>query len=402
MAESTKERIIQAAFSFYKVLNFDRVSLSQIAGRVGISKAAIFKHFKNKEAITQEMNNRIFDSVAQVIDKMVPLYKDGRSGEAVSVMVEFLLGHREYMVYFMSVSILFDESFMVSELRKRDVKIFDSVIGTDGVVKELKTYNFYHFIGSTLMYFVMERFHDEDLKNKGQVRTNFVSPEEFSSFLCVLLENGIADKDTVIDKERLSFIDRQCMEEMKNIRPMNKMLKVIATLVETGGVAGLTVEKIAGALGMAKSSLYSFYENKLDMLSSLIGNEFLALQALISANIAVAHTASEKVYAIMQTEFCYFKERSELIIMFRNLLIHNSLELVMENDENVENRNAFMDFLRSCFCDEVFNESELGWIMLLPVMLFGLSFKGFDADVIQNSLRDVFFMVEFGINRERI
>ena len=127
MAESTKERIINAAFSFYKVPNFERVSLSQIAGRVGISKAAIFKHFKNKEALTQEMNNRIFESLIQVFEPMTVLYNQDRPGEAISYIVKFLITHREYLVYLLSMSIMFNENFVVNELRNRGVEIFDNV-----------------------------------------------------------------------------------------------------------------------------------------------------------------------------------------------------------------------------------------------------------------------------------
>lgn len=56
---STREKIIEKSFSFYHDPLFEDVSLSDIAQKVGITKAAIFKHFKNKEALVASMNEKI-------------------------------------------------------------------------------------------------------------------------------------------------------------------------------------------------------------------------------------------------------------------------------------------------------------------------------------------------------
>ena len=147
MAESTKERIIQAAFSFYKVLNFDRVSLSQIAGRVGISKAAIFKHFKNKEALSQEMNNRLCESMIEMLKPVFYLFEQNKPGEAISRIIKYLLMHREYLGYLLSMSMMFNENFIVTEFRRRGVTIFDNIIDDDGSIIDKQRYLFMEFIG---------------------------------------------------------------------------------------------------------------------------------------------------------------------------------------------------------------------------------------------------------------
>lgn len=49
----TKQRIMQAAFELFCVRGYDRVSLSEIADRAGISKGGIFHHFDSKYALAK-------------------------------------------------------------------------------------------------------------------------------------------------------------------------------------------------------------------------------------------------------------------------------------------------------------------------------------------------------------
>ena len=393
MAESTKERIIQAAFSFYKVLNFDRVSLSQIAGRVGISKAAIFKHFKNKEALSQEMNNRLCESMIEMLKPVFYLFEQNKPGEAISRIIKYLLMHREYLGYLLSMSMMFNENFIVTEFRRRGVTIFDNIIDDDGSIIDKQRYLFMEFIGNTIIYFTIKRLHDGDYNKE-----NLIPLEEFCDSVCFFIENGIASNDSSVDLDKLVLIDNICSEKIKTIKPVNKMVKVIAGIVDNVGLAGLNVEKIAGALGMAKSSLYSSFENKVDMISTLIENEFETLRDLIVSNISQLDSSYEKLYAIMQTEFCYFKERPEFMMIFRNLLMNRTLQ---EKFENKKEDECWSVFLKNFFAEDSFTESVLLWILVLPVMIYGSFLKrGLENDVVQDSVKEVFLMMEFGVKKK--
>lgn len=54
MNPSTKEQIIQNAKELFTTYNYDSVSMSDIAKKMGISKAALYHHFTNKEKIYLE------------------------------------------------------------------------------------------------------------------------------------------------------------------------------------------------------------------------------------------------------------------------------------------------------------------------------------------------------------
>ena len=45
----TKESILKAALGLFVVKGYEAVSVSQIAGTLGMTKGALYKHYKNKE-----------------------------------------------------------------------------------------------------------------------------------------------------------------------------------------------------------------------------------------------------------------------------------------------------------------------------------------------------------------
>ena len=48
---NTKQEILEASLDLFSVQGFEATSISQIAGVVGIRKASLYSHFKNKQAI---------------------------------------------------------------------------------------------------------------------------------------------------------------------------------------------------------------------------------------------------------------------------------------------------------------------------------------------------------------
>ncbi|WP_147635172.1 TetR/AcrR family transcriptional regulator, partial [Treponema pectinovorum] len=68
--KTTKQLILEAAFSFYEKPLFKDFSMSQLALKVGLTKAAIYRHFVNKESVSIEMRKKFFDVLAENILKI--------------------------------------------------------------------------------------------------------------------------------------------------------------------------------------------------------------------------------------------------------------------------------------------------------------------------------------------
>ena len=59
---NTKEKILVAALRLFAVYGYEAVSVSQIAGALGITKGALYRHYKNK----RDIFNCIFEYVCQL------------------------------------------------------------------------------------------------------------------------------------------------------------------------------------------------------------------------------------------------------------------------------------------------------------------------------------------------
>ncbi|MBO6219536.1 MAG: TetR/AcrR family transcriptional regulator, partial [Treponema sp.] len=66
-SKPTKELILDAAFSFLERPFFSSFSMNELAAKVGISKPAIYRHFKNKDDLLDAMENRIVDNMADLL-----------------------------------------------------------------------------------------------------------------------------------------------------------------------------------------------------------------------------------------------------------------------------------------------------------------------------------------------
>ena len=51
MVMNTKEKILVTALRLFAVYGYEAVSVSRIAGELGITKGALYKHYKNKRDI---------------------------------------------------------------------------------------------------------------------------------------------------------------------------------------------------------------------------------------------------------------------------------------------------------------------------------------------------------------
>ena len=310
---STRDKIIDAAFSFYRKPVFTNISLSQIAQKVGISKAAIFKHFPRKASIRQAMNARMFDGIAEVVRRMLECYQNGKRIEAMSEAVDFLVNHREYVMYFQSQQCIVDEGAFVRELRKRSIRVFDSLFGRDGSIKDMDLYVTSIYVGTTIFIFTLIRFDALDTNTP-----NIVDSADFADKLAALIQNGIGKN--IPERKRLAQLDARFKSAMQKKAPLTDELLALASVVSEYGAAGITIERLAKKLRLAKSSLYSRYKNKSEMVESLIKNEVLRMYGMIVKNMSGVTKPEECTYAVLETELLYFIKYPETVDICSSLI----------------------------------------------------------------------------------
>ncbi len=372
----TKERIIEAAFSFYRDFVFENVSLSKIAAKVGISKPAIFKHFKTKDSLVEAMDDRVFSHLTLVLQEMETLFREGRKGEALSHIIAYLARNREETYYLVSTIPRITTDAVFLQLRKRGVNLFNGIFNADGSVKDEDLYYLTVYASSTFLCFLMFWFSSVDA---GQASDE----EAISSFTTkfnTLFQNGLEGLGGVSDQ---AAIQKKCSEGMSSTKELNRTFVALAAAVEKKGLGGVTVEGIAAEMGLAKSSLYSSFKSKEEMIFILIDEELCNLYATVLKNIDGLQGYGDKVYALMVTSLLYFLSRPEIITIFQSIVLSGRrldddfgekarggtgtescrlLDSIMERDLFP----SLPDVGIKGFCQEML----LSWFFALPAMLY--------------------------------
>ena len=127
---STKQLILDAAFSFYKQPCFKDFSMSQLAAKVGISKTAIYRHFKNKDAVVENMKEQFFDIFYAQLSTIQNKNLDSKTfNEKIIKIISFFAENSQYINYFiiLHAQIKDFEKKVCDELRSKGLE--------DGIAK---------------------------------------------------------------------------------------------------------------------------------------------------------------------------------------------------------------------------------------------------------------------------
>ena len=159
--KSTKQLILDVAFSFYRRPWVQEFSMSQLAAEVGISKTAIYRHFKNKEGVFEGMKeyffNILFDQFSEIQNRQHDKSDYIKRSEDLIV---FFASNSQYINYIITQDsqIKDFEKSLYEELSKRGfTSDFNKVLEKKGVNLDSKKYVYIYFYSVSLIYFIKLR-----------------------------------------------------------------------------------------------------------------------------------------------------------------------------------------------------------------------------------------------------
>lgn len=390
----TRERIVEAAFSFYGDFVFEKVSLSRIADRVGISKPAIFKHFKKKDALLEEMDERVFSHLTTVLQDMDPILRAGRLGDALSLIIGQLARNREETFYLFSTLPGIKIDSVLMRLRERGVRLFDDVFAPDGSVKDKDRYLLTVFTSSTFLYFLLLWFSSSKGDECGDASL-FI--EKLNSFI----QEGLEGLECLSD---FGKIDEACDRGMSAARPVNRAFTALVSVIGKKGLQGVTVEAIAGELGLAKSSLYSSFRSKDDMLASLVSEELSSLYATVLESVRGLEGYGGRIYAIMRTCMLYFIARPGILSIFKGIVLSGMHPLLAKGAcgpelEALESMPPLVPALPDLGIRKFDGNLLLSWFFSLPAMLYlHCQGQGWDDEEMLLAVRVMYGFLSSGIS----
>lgn len=399
---STKQLILDAAFSFYEQPCFKDFSMSQLAAKVGISKTAIYRHFKNKDAVVENMQEQFFDILYAQLSTIQNKNLDSKAfNEQIIKIISFFAENSQYINYFIILHTQINdfEKKICDELRSKGLpNDFDKFYQNNKPARYSRIY----FCAVTILYFIK-------LREKAIIYGEKIDPVgDFSKKIVNFIQKGIigtigeSSQTSKISKERFAQLDGICKINEEDLPEEDKIFTAFSTVITKYGINNVTVEHIADELNMAKSSLYFYFENKNKMLLHLVAKELSLLGTICEENCTEAKTYTEFIYINMKTEISYFSARPSILSLCGWLLQNGAEHTVDDGKEFLGPNNVWETRMT-----EIAQKVDLGfsvrpehitiWSGLLPVSLTILKIKHeFSDEETNQSLNFMFDFLMYG------
>lgn len=374
---STKEKILNAAFGLFKDCCRNDISLSEVAEVVGVSKTTIFRHFKNKEDLLDAMHQRLFNQIKQILINLNTQKKE----DTIKNTIRFFLDNSEYILFFVNCFIgpKDFEKKMGKEFKKQGFYTNYSIYDNDMNVKNKYVYvDIIYSVITTMFYIINYVKNGKFCEDKNK----------YFEFVTALILNGLNSLEEISDKR---------MEELKVYSEISKdfvfqedkVFNAISEIMMEQGFSGVTVEAVANKLGLAKSSMYTYFSNKNAMLKQLSLNEISNLINCVQKNIKHGKNFSESIYIQLITEFNYLLKRESFLPVFVWL----------------GSQGAFSD--KDLIGDEIdfnlsveFQDEKLlrGWTSVLCVALLTQGKKNkYTKEEFDNSIKKIYSLMSNGL-----
>ena len=375
----TKEDIVKAAFKAWGREHYRTTSLSQIARELGVSKPALYRHFKDKDALLEEMYSTYFDNFSDFIresyEKAVAMENKHEGGLLIMrTLAEYYMRNREAFTFSLV------KVYSVKEAGKIRKEFFARGLNLEllsGRKKECSGFpSIFHLIMVTLIFSIAQ-FHKRNEANK-------VSPSE------EMIKQTVADIETHVMKGlRLNAgiavsldydrLERQAAETKPREQGDSGLLLAVAAAVAEAGPLDVSMEMVAQRSGLSKSGLYAHFKNKKDMLGKLFIKEFSGIISSAKMQVEASVVPEEQLYLGIISVANYLRSRPELLMSMEWLKTRRLNMLNIKKEAIVK-----LESLIRCFNQEIIMKQDsqfLLWIaqwilfMIIGILAWGPAAK---------------------------
>jgi len=337
----TRNDIIHAAFKVWGRELYQTTSLAPLAEALGVSKPALYRHFRDKGALLDAMFDTFIDDYARFIR---PGYEralqaaraepagaagpDDQAAPASLILTEAIAGFylRDVDAFVFSLVQIFG-SWRLGEVagRLRGYGIDVSLLfnGTDGINGTDPGGGAYpsriQYMVATLTFWVA-RFH------RDRFRRGLVEPAGEGEIREALAEvRAWAARGLGLDPGRVNSLDYAALETAlgpgagPGANPgAARLLQAAAGAVAEAGPWAASMGMVARRSGLSKSGLYAHFRNRADMLDRLFVTEFesfaRAVRAAAETRIAAPSDGPEaRLYLITLAVAGYLRARPDLL-----------------------------------------------------------------------------------------
>jgi AcrR family transcriptional regulator len=387
----TRTEIVDAAFKVWGRNFYRKTSLSQLAGELKVSKPALYRHFENKQALTDAMTERFLDDFADSIRADFERARQMQDAdEGIFTIVRGIAGffaHNVYILIFSLVNIydrILDGRAISQRLSQRGV---DMTTLTFIIEKKYDAdLSVIHIIYATLTFF-MAYFHRAEHSYKKPPSDEKI--ENMLSVTCNIIRHGLG-----YSVQKIDGVDFKKQETRVGV-PVNAeiepLFKAVAEAVAEAGPWNASMEMVAKRLGLSKSSLYGHFKDKKDMLRRLFSGEFMRIIEFARHGISLSDISEEQLYLGIYAITVYFRSHPEFMVSL-DWLRTRKLDLG-EPEKNAQRlfEDVDIDSLRDSSEDQ--KELVSSWILFLLINVLTRHGRSASAENVKN--KDIHVLFRF-------
>jgi len=308
----TNAEIIDAAFKVWGRKLYRNTSLNDLARELGVSKQALYRHFKDKQALIDSMTAYLMDDFAGFMRPHFEQVLNNRdAGQDINGIIRAFSEYFARNVYGLTFSLINimgqKGGASIEELlgeRGVDMKTVYRILKRDYAAKP----QVMQLVFRTMVFF-MAHFHKAN-------ESFSAAPSEPQ------IKKIIADIDDVIshglrlERAKIAALDFAALErhiDLGNIED-NHLLKAVALAVAEAGPWNASMDMVARHSGLSKSSLYGHFKNKKDMLRQLFLTEFDRILAFSTQGIKQSSVSLEQLYLGIFSIAAYLRSRPEILV----------------------------------------------------------------------------------------
>lgn len=302
--EIKTQAIIDTAFRVWGDKFFYNTSLSSLAEALGMTKPGLYRYFKNKEALLLAMEQDFISKYHFIMGKTQSINNPQ--------MDSLLINLTEILIRFFAENYYYYRFFVLKLLnRYKDINLLNKAMKVEGnhflsaklsgsySLSELDAQVVYGYMQSVAGFLLNQKLFSKSLYTKPEINQLI----RISRFISLYGLGGHGNKSNSID---YSSVELSSAISKEDILPFNRIFAAIADVIAEKGIWETTIDSIAEHLGMSRSSLYFYFENKDQMIKDVIGREIEHLNNLITSRIVKYESYKEQIYCIFHVMSSYF------------------------------------------------------------------------------------------------
>lgn len=133
-------------------------------------------------------------------------------------------------------------------------------------------------------------------------------------------------------KEILSKKIPRVAYRSKTIRRKKKIIQVATQLFSEKSYHDVTIDEVAAKAGIAKGTIYIYFESKEKLYLGILENGFESIESLIEKEVAKTDPASEKLRKVLRLIFGFYRQNLDVL----RILSRDETHLIREHYQFTE------------------------------------------------------------------